>query len=801
DLSGSAAELLWAATLTSSLTGNTVADYVNGASADWFLRNCNAARYAADCNGFVLLDGTRTLTGYLYDLAGNQSGPGTLTLTTDYTAPDAPVLDLPAAQDSGFSDSDNITNSPVVDLSGSAAELLWAATLTSSLTGNTVVSFINGTSSDWALRNCNAARYAADCNGFVLLDGTRTLTGYLYDLAGNQSGPGTLTLTTDYTAPDAPVLDLPAAQDSGFSDSDNITNSPVVDLSGSAAELLWAATLTSSLTGNTVADYVNGASADWFLRNCNAARYAADCNGFVLLDGTRTLTGYLYDLAGNQSGPGTLTLTTDYTAPDAPVLDLPAGEDSGVSNSDNITNVDVWHFFAAPPTESTVTAITELAPNGRLDTSNWPGDVGSACHCYYFPDTGGGLGADHRQGLWSYTARFTDLAGNASALSNLLAISFDSIAPAAPVLDLPAGEDSGVSNSDNITNVDVWHFFAAPPTESTVTAITELAPNGRLDTSNWPGDVGSACHCYYFPDTGGGLGADHRQGLWSYTARFTDLAGNASALSNLLAISFDSIAPVSSAAIAGTPGDNGWWKAGSPVQLALSATDNLSGVAATSFSVNGGAAQNYTAPVTFTDGVYHVTFSSSDIAGNAEASQTVDFMVDQTQPDVTIGGVTDGATYFLNGAPTPTFTASDALSGIATQVATLTPPSTASGAGFYVYRVTVTDSAGNVTVATATYLVTYRFTGFLSPLTPGGTYKQGRNLPVKFILLDSALAPVANAHGTLYVDGVSVGDFVYMGFGIYQFNVNTSSLSLGRHTLTAQLDDTTTHSIDIFIRS
>jgi len=101
-------------------------------------------------------------------------------------------------------------------------------------------------------------------------------------------------------------------------------------------------------------------------------------------------------------------------------------------------------------------------------------------------------------------------------------------------------------------------------------------------------------------------------------------------------------------------------------------------------------------------------------------------------------------------------------------------------------------------VATATYLVIYRFIGFLPPLL-GTTFKQGRVLPVKFILLDNGYAPVANAKGSLYVDGIKVGDFIYTVLGVYQFNLDTSGLSLGPHTLTAKLDDTTTHSVDVYI--
>src|SRR5260370_27847006 len=95
----------------------------------------------------------------------------------------------------------------------------------------------------------------------------------------------------------------------------------------------------------------------------------------------------------------------------------------------------------------------------------------------YFPGSGGGLGADNRQGVWTYQAEFTDLAGNASPISNTLAITFDSIAPAAPLLNLPASEDSGVSQTDHITNVAIGRALICTP--ATPAARTPSSPSHK----------------------------------------------------------------------------------------------------------------------------------------------------------------------------------------------------------------------------------------------------------------------------------------------------------------------------------
>src|SRR5581483_370249 len=57
-------------------------------------------------------------------------------------------------------------------------------------------------------------------------------------------------------------------------------------------------------------------------------------------------------------------------------------------------------------------------------------------------------------------------------------------------------------------------------------------------------------------------------------------------------------------------------------QLSLSATDNLSGAAATYYSVDGAAEQAYAGPFSLSAGRHSVSFRSVDRAGNAEPAQT-----------------------------------------------------------------------------------------------------------------------------------------------------------------------------------
>src|SRR5262249_57393918 len=67
----------------------------------------------------------------------------------------------------------------------------------------------------------------------------------------------------------------------------------------------------------------------------------------ALLAGVTTFTATATDAAGNTSAAGSLTITRDSIPPAAPVLDLVAGDDTGVSNSDNLTNKASVHIAVA----------------------------------------------------------------------------------------------------------------------------------------------------------------------------------------------------------------------------------------------------------------------------------------------------------------------------------------------------------------------------------------------------------------------------------------------------------------------
>lgn len=192
-------------------------------------------------------------------------------------------------------------------------------------------------------------------------------------------------------------------------------------------------------------------------------------------------------------------------------------------------------------------------------------------------------------------------------------------------------------------------------------------------------------------------------GRYSVLYHSVDNAGNVET-PHTITFNVDQTPPVTTASVSGTPGTNGWWKAGRPVTLTLQASDNLSGVASTRYQVTDqttgvtGSWQAYSAPVVFTDGVYTVSYYSVDNAGNLESPQTITLKVDQTPPSITLASRQPAAnSYGWNSGPvTVTWDCADALSGpVAPTVAqTLygqAAGQTASG--------TCTDQAGNTASA------------------------------------------------------------------------------------------------------
>ena len=124
--------------------------------------------------------------------------------------------------------------------------------------------------------------------------------------------------------------------------------------------------------------------------------------------------------------------------------------------------------------------------------------------------------------------------------------------------------------------------------------------------------------------------------------------------------------PLTTAGLSGCADVAGWF-ACPAVTVTLSASDNLSGVASTSYRVDGGPWQEYSGPFTIIgDGRHAVDFYSVDQVGNVETTREVSPSIDTVPPlsrAVLTGSAADS--YWFRSEVTVSFDATDATSGVA----------------------------------------------------------------------------------------------------------------------------------------
>jgi RHS repeat-associated protein len=264
---------------------------------------------------------------------------------------------------------------------------------------------------------------------------------------------------------------------------------------------------------------------------------------------------------------------------------------------------------------------------------------------------------------------------------------------------------------------------ARPPTSS-VNALPTYSP--ATFTVSWtgqddPGGSAIAAYNVYVSDNGGdytlwqdnttatsALFAGQNGHTYTFGVTTVDNVGNQQTLASAaVSTTVDAVPPATSTAIAGPAGTNGWYTGS--VQVTLSATDAISGVASTKYKVDGGSLQTYTSGSPFTvsgDGAHTVTFYSTDNAGNQESKETATIRIDGTKPATTDGlSGTTGTNGWYTGSVQVTLSATDATSGVASteyrvdggslQTYTSGTPFTVSGDGAHTVTFYSIDNAGN----------------------------------------------------------------------------------------------------------
>jgi hypothetical protein len=301
-----------------------------------------------------------------------------------------------------------------------------------------------------------------------------------------------------------------------------------------------------------------------------------------------------------------------------------------------------------------------------------------------------------QDGKYTFSYRSTDNAGNVEAVKT---ISFN-LDTTAPVTVATPSQPDGANG---------WYKHQATVSLSAADNLAGLA------MTEYSLDGGTTWQPY-----SSALTFD-KEGKYTVSYRSADNAGNVEAVKTIN-INLDSTPPVTTAVVtpAQPDGLHGWYV--HPVTVTMSAYDNLSGVAKTEYSLDGGSTWlAYTAPVTLNqDSKYTVSYRSTDIAGNVEAAKTIGFNLDATAPTITVSGLVYG-TYSDSMDITPILTLTDNLSGVDSSQTTVTISTygvqqpVQQGAtiplytlplGSHTFIVTASDMAGNMSKQTITFQTT-----------------------------------------------------------------------------------------------
>jgi len=142
-----------------------------------------------------------------------------------------------------------------------------------------------------------------------------------------------------------------------------------------------------------------------------------------------------------------------------------------------------------------------------------------------------------------------------------------------------------------------------------------------------------------------------------------DYAGNVGETRST-GVSLDTSAPLTSLTPIGSQGENGWFV--SLVDVDLIASDNVSGVGAIYYSVEGAAWHQYTYQFSLeSEGVHHIRYYSVDLAGNAQEIMSMEVKVELTAPQslLLLDGEQGEGHWYVSSVE-GTLLATDPLSGV-----------------------------------------------------------------------------------------------------------------------------------------
>ena len=451
-------------------------------------------------------------------------------------------------------------------------------------------------------------------------EGERSFRVISTDIASNQAEMGNpITLIFDRTAPDAPQT--------GAGSSSGLTNNPVVTVvgtaeAGSRVEIFLGTTLVASTTAGPDGKFNTKTSA--------------------LADGIHTLKARAIDLAGNASVLGESAKVSVDTKTDKPA-GLKLANDTGRLATDGVTNSSAIIITGIAEAGATVSVFLGRTVLGSVQA-----------------DSSGAFSIDISSGVveGSHTlfASALDLAGNASANSDSLAIRIDRTAPNAPTIEA-IQEDTGTVGD-----------FLTKATKINVSGKAE--PDAQVTLSQDGVDVGSVIAgldgTWSIP-VGGTKGL--AQGVYQFKARATDIAGNTGIDSASRPVEIDTtvaapkvlgLTDANGTALStlitntGAIGLRGTAEVGSSVELLVK------GINVGTATADASGAFTLVLATPLAEGAFTAQARATDRAGNLSSlSATLAFTIDLTAPDAPLAsGISPdtgtSATDGLTSSTTPT---------------------------------------------------------------------------------------------------------------------------------------------------
>lgn len=367
----------------------------------------------------------------------------------------------------------------------------------------------------------------------------------------------------------------------------------------------------------------------------------------IRTDGSHTLNYRSSDRAGNIETQHSRVINVDVNAP--------------------VTQISAGSGFYASPTEVTLTA-----------TDSGSG-VANTFYQYNFGPTQTYSGPFTASGDGNISIEYgsTDWAGHVEN-QHFFTLKLDGGAPSTAIAI------SGTPGSNGWRNMPVQVTLSPTDARSGVAATYYSVDGGPTQSYSRPFTVDGS--------------AVHQVNYWS-----VDNVGNTE-VQKSAEVKIDKEAPTTESSLSGTQGNNDYFKGS--VQVTLTASDNLSGLAGTSYRIDNGIAKSYAgAPFTVSgNGTHTVSFSSQDAAGNFASQTTITIKIDAAVPvtQATLAGTQGNGGWYTNEAQV-TLTATDPHSGVETTYYTLdegpqqtySAPFNISESGYHTIIYWSVDRAGN----------------------------------------------------------------------------------------------------------